>query len=155
MMDLQKLLFGRSDLSASIDPSVHSVSLVDVRRDDCPLIYVNRGFAMLTGYAPGEVVGRNCRFLQGAATDAETVRQMRQAIVEGLPFLADLTNYKKDGKPFWNRLSLRPVRDLRGAVTHYVGIQTDITAMKRVEEKVYDFALELAALPSSKSSSPP
>lgn len=145
-MDALKFLLGRSELSATIDPSVHSISLVDVRRDDCPLIYVNRGFERLTGYKPSEVVGRNCRLLQGEATDKETVALMRRAIVAGLPFLADLTNYRKSGEAFWNRLLLRPVRNDNGAVTHYVGIQSDITAMKRVEEKVYEFALELGRL---------
>ena len=149
-MDVVKFFLGRTDLSGAIDPSVHSVSLVDVRRDDSPLIYVNRGFERLTGYAPQEVVGRNCRLLQGEATDLATVRQMRQAIVEGIPFLADLTNYKKSGEAFWNRISLRPVRNDNGVVTHYVGIQTDITAMKRVEEKVYMFAQELSGQSSGR-----
>ena len=148
-MNVLKLLSGRAELSASIDPSSHSVSLVDVRREDFPLIYVNRGFESLTGYSPSEVVGRNCRLLQGEATNAETVALMREAIAAGMPFIADLTNYKKSGEAFWNRLSLRPVRNESGVVTHYVGIQSDITAMKRVEEKVCDFALELGRFPNT------
>ncbi len=146
-MDVLGLLLGRAELAASINPSVHSVSLVDLRRDDCPLIYVNRGFAQLTGYAPDEVIGRNCRLLQGEDTDAETVGRMRQAIAAGAPFLTDLLNYKKNGESFWNRLSLRPVRSDTGLLTHYVGIQTDISAMKRVEDKVYGFATHLSSLP--------
>jgi hypothetical protein len=71
-----------------------------------------------------------------------------------MPFLADLTNYKKSGEAFWNRLSLQPVRNDSGAVTHYVGIQSDINAMKRVAEKVCDFAVELGDFLSTSRPAP-
>ncbi|MBL8600042.1 MAG: PAS domain-containing protein [Devosia sp.] len=129
----------------AIDPSIHSVSLVDMRRPDAPIIYVNRGFEKLTGYTPEEVVGRNCRFLQGRDTDRDAIAEMRRAMDAGGPHLTDVLNYKKSGEPFWNRLSLRPVRNERGEITHYVGIQSDITALRRVEDKVIAFARDLDA----------
>jgi len=134
-------LFGRDD---RIDSSQHSISLSDVRRADAPLIYVNRGFENLTGYSNAEVVGRNCRFLQGPETDREVVRQIREAIRSGLPLMTDLLNYRKEGTPFWNRLSLRPVRTPAGELTHYIGIQSDMTRLRELEDRLYDFALELA-----------
>jgi len=145
-MDLLRLLRGNPDAYQSIDPSIHSVSLVDIRRPDAPLIYVNRGFEKLTGYAPAEVVGRNCRFLQGQNTDRDAITEMRRAMAKGGAHLTDLLNYKKNGEPFWNRLSLRPVRNERDELTHYVGIQSDITALKRVEDKVIEFARDLNAV---------
>jgi len=142
-MDLLRLLRGNPDAYQAIDPSMHSVSLVDVRRPDTPIIYVNRGFEKLTGYTPDEVVGRNCRLLQGSDTDRAVVADIRRAMAAGAPYLTDLLNYKKNGDPFWNRLSLKPVRNELGELTHYVGIQSDITTMKRVEEKLTAFAGDL------------
>ena len=136
---------GRSELQGRIDSSVHSISLCDLRREDAPLVYVNRGFENLTGYTPREVIGHNCRFLQGPATDPQAVEKIRVAVGTGTPLLLDLLNYRKDGSSFWNRLSLRPVRQEGGAVTHFIGIQSDITALKELEERLLDYALELGS----------
>ena len=144
-MDFLRMLRGDAGAFQAIDPSQHSISLVDIRREGQPLIYVNRGFEKLTGYAPGEVVGRNCRLLQGKDTDRAAIARLRQAVAAGQPFLTDLLNYRKTGEPFWNRVSLTPVRNAHGDLTHYVGIQSDITAMKRVEERLVAFARELNA----------
>ena len=86
-MDLLRLLRGNPDAYQAIDPSMHSVSLVDVRRPDTPIIYVNRGFEKLTGYTPDEVVGRNCRLLQGSDTDRAVVADIRRAMAAGAPYL--------------------------------------------------------------------
>lgn len=129
-----------------IDTSQHSLSLCDVRRPGMPLIYVNDGFENLTGYRKDEVVGRNCRFLQGPETDRETVDRIRAAVAAGQPLIVDLMNYRKDGKAFWNRLSLRPVFDAAGALSHIIGIQSDLTALKRVEDQLEALAHELGSL---------
>lgn len=132
-----------------IDASQHSVSLCDLRRPDEPLIYVNRGFEGLTGYRKDEVTGKNCRFLQGPDTDPAAVKAIRDAIKSSSPLILDLLNYRKDGTPFWNRLSLRPVIGPEGVATHIIGIQSDLTKVKAVEEKLFGYALELAGFPSS------
>lgn len=142
-MGILELLTGRT---GKIDSALHSVSLSDVRRPDAPLIYVNQGFENLTGYTKQEVVGRNCRFLQGIDTDRDAVRQVREAVHAGAPLLIDLLNYRKDGSRFWNRLSLRPVRTPGGELTHIIGIQSDLTRLKETEEQLYALALELAAI---------
>lgn len=126
-----------------IDPSQQSLTLADWRRPDCPLIYVNKGFELMTGYTKAEVVGRNCRFLQGPDTDPETRAQIRAAVEAGSPLIVDLLNYHKDGSTFWNRLSLRPVRNQAGELTHIVGIQSNITAMRDLEARLVDLALLL------------
>lgn len=130
-----------------IDPSMHSVSLADARRPDCPLIYVNRGFEHLTGYTKEECIGRNCRFLQGRETDAQSVRLIREAIAAGEPLIIDLFNYKKDGSPFANRLSLTPVRSNNGQITHVVGIQSDLTSILALQETLIGWAVELGRRP--------
>lgn len=126
-----------------IDPSSHSISLADIRRPDAPLVYVNRGFQALTGYTPDDCIGRNCRFLQGPDTDKAATIRMREAIATGEPLLLDILNYRKDGRPFWNRVSLRPIKDDDSKVTHVIGIQTDITRLLALEGKLAEWASEL------------
>lgn len=127
-----------------IDASQHSLSLCDLGRPDAPLIYVNRGFEALTGYRKDEVTGKNCRFLQGPETDPAAVAAIRDAIATNQPLILDLLNYRKDGSQFWNRLSLRPVLRADGTASHIIGIQSDLTKVKAVEEKLFGYALELA-----------
>jgi PAS domain S-box-containing protein len=127
-----------------IDASQHSVSLCDLARPDAPLIYVNKGFEALTGYRKDEVTGKNCRFLQGPDTDPAAVDAIRDAISGNRPLILDLLNYRKDGSPFWNRLSLRPVLRADGTASHIIGIQSDLTKVKAVEEKLLGYALEMA-----------
>jgi len=127
-----------------IDPASHSISLVDARRPDAPIIYVNRGFEVLTGYAREDVVGRNCRFLQGPDSDPQTVARIRTAVQRGESLIVDLLNYRKDGSTFWNRLSLAPVHDAKGELTHIIGIQSDITPLLALQTMVEDWARDLS-----------
>jgi len=127
-----------------IDPSMHSISLADARRPDCPLIYVNKGFERLTGYTREQAVGQNCRFLQGPDTDPRSVRRMREAIVAGEGLILDLLNYRKDGSRFWNRVSLRPVVSAGGEVTHVIGIQSDISRLIDLQDNLTQWAHDLA-----------
>ena len=86
-----------------------AVSVADASEDDCPLIYVNESFCSLTGYSADETIGRNCRFLQGAATDTNAVRQIRDSISNETQVMICLLNYRKDGTPFHNLLVLAPI----------------------------------------------
>lgn len=127
--------------------SAEGITIADARRPDNPLIYVNEGFERLTGYAAGEVLGKNCRFLQGAETDAETVEALRRAVREQREISVQLVNYRRDGSAFWNRLSITPVRDGAGEVTHFIGVQSDVTAEKEAREalRVANERLEAAS----------
>ena len=100
---------------------------------DRPLIYLNEGFFRLTGYSSEEVLGKNCRFLQGKDTEEAPINEIRRAISAGEETTVELLNYKKDGTPFWNRLSISPLKDPQGKVTHYVGIQSDITELRETK----------------------
>ncbi|GGC03456.1 SpoIIE family protein phosphatase [Cellulomonas carbonis] len=93
-----------------------------------PVVWVNDAFTRTTGYTLDEVVGRNPSMLHGPGTDPETGRAMGLAVAQGRPVTATVLNYAKDGRPFWNQVSLSPVAGPDGTVTHWVGIQVDVTA---------------------------
>jgi PAS domain S-box-containing protein len=94
---------------------------------DCPLIYVNKAFETLTGFPAAEVLGRNCRFMQGPLTDPADVARLRDAIVSREPIELDLLNHRRDGTPFWNRLMVAPVFGDDGTLCYFVASQIDVT----------------------------
>ncbi|MDB5342565.1 MAG: domain S-box protein [Schlesneria sp.] len=122
------------------DRAIQAVSggiiISDPNLPDNPIIYVSSGFERLTGYSAKEVVGRNCRFLQGEDSDPAAVQEIREAIQKGQPCTVELQNYRKDGTPFWNKLSISPVFGEDGRLTHFVGVQMDVTAQHRLEEQL-------------------
>nr|AML77132.1 putative LOV domain-containing protein [Hafniomonas reticulata] len=105
----------------------------DPSKPDNPICYASSKFYETTQYTPDEVLGKNCRFLQGPETDQRKVMEIRDAMREQRPCQVCLLNYKKNGEKFWNQFYLAPVRDAQQSVVHYVGIQTDVTAA--VKEK--------------------
>jgi PAS domain S-box-containing protein len=100
--------------------------------DDQPILYINDAFIELTGHDREAALGRNCRFLQGEDTDPEAVAELRAAVEEGRTATVVLRNYRADGTPFWNRVSVMPVRE-GGEVTHFAGFQRDVT--RRIERQ--------------------
>ena len=100
-----------------------------------PLVYCNQEFETLTGYGP-EMLGEDCRFLQGDDTADETRARLRRAIDGERPVAVDILNYRANGQKFWNRLSIAPLREESGVVTHYVGFQSDITDRKIRERRL-------------------
>ena len=112
------------------------VCIANVTLPGQPIVYVNPGFERMTGYTQAELVGRNCRLLQGTDTDSATLAEVRAAVRAGRPCLVELLNYRKDGAPFWNALSLAPVYDSDGRLAHMVGVQTDVTKFKQLEEQL-------------------
>jgi PAS domain S-box-containing protein len=123
-------------LESAVDETAEGITISDARQPDNPVVFVNKGFERLTGYAAREIVGRNCRFLQGPGSDPDTLRQIRAAIASGTACTVELLNYRKDGTPFWNRLSITPLRDASGRVTHFAGIQSDITELRQTQERL-------------------
>ncbi|MBJ7353269.1 MAG: PAS domain-containing protein [Thermoleophilaceae bacterium] len=111
------------------------VVITDALAEDNPIIYATPAFANLTGYAPEELIGRNCRILQGARTDPETVKQIGEALAAGRSCEVELINYRKDGTTFWNHLAISPVLDDGGTLTHFIGVQTDVTERKEFEQR--------------------
>ncbi|HMX16594.1 MAG TPA: CHASE domain-containing protein, partial [Rhodocyclaceae bacterium] len=118
----------------AIESSSNGVVIADMRLPGNPVIYVNPGFERITGYAADEIIGRNCKLLQGGDADQPGVRDLAAAIAERRPASVLLRNYRKDGTLFWNELSVAPVFDELGTCTHYVGIQNDITQRVQAED---------------------
>jgi phosphoserine phosphatase RsbU/P len=116
--------------------AAEGITISDARLPDNPLIYLNAGFERLTGYSARSMIGKNCRFLQGSGTDDRARKKIRNALKQKRACTVEILNYRKNGTPFWNRLSITPVRDASGQVSHFIGIQTDITARKRAEEEL-------------------
>ena len=138
-LDTQRVRAQLELKNRALASSVEGITIADARLPDNPLIYANAGFERLTGYSAAEVVGRNCRFLQGPGTDPQAVAILRTAIQNRRAVTVTLLNYRRDGTPFWNRLSITPVRNAAGAVTHFIGVQSDVT-----EEKLAKDALQKA-----------
>jgi len=117
----------------AMEETLNGIVIADATAPDYPLIYYNPAFERLTGYTKDEILGHNCRFLQGPDSD-ETVRaQIRRALREQRHCQVIIKNYRKDGTPFWNELAIAPVRDESGQLTHFIGVHTDVTERKQRE----------------------
>jgi PAS domain S-box-containing protein len=109
------------------------ISVANALLPEMPLTYVNPAFEAMTGYSFEEAQGRNCRFLQNDERDQPAIPLLRDAIAAGREITVVLKNFRKDGTPFWNELSLSPIRNRDGEVTHFVGIQTDVSSRVEIE----------------------
>nr|AML79198.1 putative LOV domain-containing protein [Galium boreale] len=118
----------------------------DATKPECPIMYASSGFFDMTGYSPKEVIGRNCRFLQGPETDQDEVEKIRTAVRTGKSYCGRLLNYKKDGTPFWNLLTVTPIKDDKGRVIKFIGMQVEVS---KYTEGVNDTAVRPNGLPQS------
>lgn len=120
--------------SRALDSSPAGVILVDARSEEQPIIWVNHAFEQITGYSAVEVLGRNCRILQGADTAQPGLSALHDSIRSAQACRTVIRNYKKDGSLFWNELDIHPVLDAEGGLTHYTGTIVDVTARVQVEQ---------------------
>ena len=120
----------------AIDNAPVGISIADPDREDNPLIYVNDAFVEMTGYPREDVLGQNCRVLQGEDTDPDRVARIRAAIDAEESVSVELRNYRKDGTEFWNHLEIAPVRDDTGGVVNWIGFQQDVTERKQRQEQL-------------------
>nr|AML77973.1 putative LOV domain-containing protein [Mammea americana] len=118
----------------------------DATKSDCPIMYASSGFFSMTGYSSKEVIGRNCRFLQGPETDRNEVAKIRDAVKHGKNYCGRLLNYKKDGTPFWNLLTVTPIKDDLGNPIKFIGMQVEVS---KFTEGIIDQALRPNGLPKS------
>ena len=114
--------------------AAEGIVIADARRPDMPLIYVNSGFERITGYAADSVRAKTAGCCRGRGRIPLPPPEIRRAIAEKRECLVEILNYRKDGAPFWNRLSITPVRDESHHLTHFIGVQSDITLQKNAEE---------------------
>ncbi|WP_412725103.1 ATP-binding protein [Alteromonas sp. D210916BOD_24] len=119
-------------LNHAMDEATVSIIISDIKRVGQPVMYVNSAFENLTGYSKNEIIGHNCRAMQGEDTDKHAIEKVRRAIANREPIEITLLNYKKNGEAFYNLLNLTPVK-INGEVTHYIGFQQDVTQQRQTE----------------------
>jgi PAS domain S-box-containing protein len=134
-------------LTQILDACVNGVTLSDPELPDNPIVYANKAFEEISGYSQDEIVGRNCRFLQGEDHDQEALQTIRAALQKHEPCIVTLRNYRKNGELFFNRLAIRPLTDPDGNVIYYLGVQYDVTDQLRAQEEIekLQFAIEKLA----------
>ncbi|NES21618.1 MAG: PAS domain S-box protein, partial [Symploca sp. SIO3E6] len=138
-------------LERAVATSSNGILISDAQAPDNPIIYVNSGFERITGYSAEEVIGKNCRFLQGRDKQQPTLKKLRSVIAQGREGQFILCNYRKDGKLFWNEFSITPVRDETGKLTNYIGIQSDITERITAEQALRESEARFRAMADSTS----
>lgn len=131
----------------ALQAASNGIVIASLETPDYPIIYVNPAFERITGYSFAEAIGRNCRFLHATDRQQPEITLLRKAIAERQPCQVTLRNYRKNGKMFWNQLAISPVTNpTNGQVTHYVGVQTDITEGKKSEDMLVEWLSRLDAI---------
>lgn len=120
----------------AIESSVNAILITDYQQVDHPIIYANPAFERMTGYSTAEIMGRNCRFLQGGDHDQPDLKKLRTLIREQTEGRVVLRNYRKNGDLFWNELYIAPVKDHNDRVTHFVGVLNDITEARNYQNEL-------------------
>jgi PAS domain S-box-containing protein len=119
------------------------ILITDATQQDNPIVFANERFYDITGYSPNEIIGINCRFLQGEKTDKNTIAEIKKSMTEYTYFEGEILNYKKDGTPFWNFLRIAPVPNELGIVTHFIGFQNDVTERKLADKVIFNSQMHL------------
>ena len=120
---------------AAIEMTRMPMILADPNLDDTPIVFANKAFLDLTGYEEAEILGRNCRFLQGAETDRTSVAELRAAVENKQSIAIELLNYRRDGSPFWNAVFIGPVYDTAGKLLYFFASQLDVTRRRNTEQQ--------------------
>ncbi|MDR9498793.1 MAG: PAS domain-containing protein [Hydrogenovibrio sp.] len=129
-----------------VEKAQDGIVVAEKEDHDTILIYVNPAFEKLTGYSSDEILYQDCRFLQGDDTEKDAVRVLRSAIDSSEPVRTVLKNYRKDGTPFWNELSVTPFHDEVDQLTYYIGIQKDVTDLVRLQDELTEAKARIAEL---------
>jgi PAS domain S-box-containing protein len=130
-------------LTQILDSCVNGVTLSDPDLEDSPIVYANKAFENMCGYPQSEIIGRNCRFLQGSDRDQPELERLRAAIRKGEAIEVTLRNYRKNGALFHNRLVVKPLFDERGNVVYFLGVQYDITEQVNAQEEIKSLSEKL------------
>ena len=137
-VDLKKKNDQLSLFEKALDATNNGVILTDARQADNPIIYCNKEFEELTGFSEEEILGQNCRFLQSDDRDQQAVNQLRSFIENGTEGKVILRNYRKDGSMFWNEVKIAPINNEKGEITHFIGIQNDVSKLVNTQQKLHE-----------------
>lgn len=133
-------------LSAILDECVNGVTLADPDIEGAPIVYANKAFERLTGYGNDDIIGHNCRFLQGADREQPERYLIAEAMKAGQGVEVTLRNYRKDGELFYNHLKISPLYDRKGRVIYYLGVQYDVTYQVNAKLEIAELTNLLGAL---------
>lgn len=131
-------------LTQILDSCVNGVTLSDPDLEDSPIVYANKAFEDMCGYSQEEIIGINCRFLQGSDRDQPELERLRAAIKKGEAVEVTLRNYRKNGELFHNRLVVKPLFDERGNVVYFLGVQYDITEQVEAQQEIKNLSEKLS-----------
>lgn len=131
-------------LSVILDECINGVTLADPDLEGMPVVYVNKAFETMTGYSQEEIIGHNCRFLQGNDRDQEERYKLAEAIRNNRSIEVTLRNYKKNGELFYNRLKLIPLFDSHGKIIYFLGVQYDVTQQINDANQISDLNKRLS-----------
>ncbi|WP_338513781.1 PAS domain-containing protein [Pseudomonas poae] len=131
-----------------INASNDGIVVAEREGRETPVIYVNPAFERLTGYTLDEILYQDCRFLQTGDRDQPGLTVVRKAMREGTSCREVLRNYRKDGTPFWNELSLSTLYNEADKLTYFIGVQKDVTLQVKAEQRVVQLEAELARVKS-------
>ena len=135
-------------LTQILDNCVNGVTLADPDLEDAPIVYANKAFENMTGYTQEEIIGHNCRFLQGEDRDQEGLPKLREAIKKHQHIEVTLRNYRKNGDLFYNKLNITPLFDNHGHIIYFLGVQYDVTEQVRAEDEINKLNAKLQTLKS-------
>lgn len=133
-------------LQLVVNASNDGIVVAEQEGDDNILIYANAAFEKLTGYASEDILYQDCRFLQAGDRNQAGLDAIREAVKNNAPCRQIIRNYRKDGSPFWNELSITPVFNEGDQLTYYIGIQKNVTAQVEAQQRVIELEAEVAAL---------
>lgn len=130
-------------LTQILDGCVNGITLSDPDKEDNPIVYANKAFEKITGYDRDEIIGMNCRFLQGQERDQQGLEELRNAIKKAQPVEVTLKNFRKNGDLFYNRLSITPLFDNDGHLIYFLGVQYDVTEQILAQQEIRDLSAKL------------
>lgn len=121
-------------LTKALDTSISGIIITDNTQPDNPIVYCNEAFENISGYARNEIIGHNCRFLQKEDRGQKARSILKDAVVKGINCKVEIRNYRKNGDLFWNELYMSPIKNQHGVVTHFIGVQNDVSPRKKAEQ---------------------
>lgn len=130
----------------AIDYSNQGIVITDPNQPDNPIVDVNTAFTTMTGYSPEDIIGKNCRFMQGTETDQPDIATLKSAITACKSSTVLLRNIRKNGSLFWNELSVSPVFDDNGSLIYFIGVQQDVTKEQELLQRLLDTNQQLKVL---------
>ena len=145
-MNIKEVVKDENVLGLLLDTTVNGITLSDPNKEDNPIIYANAAFEKISGYSCEESIGKNCRFLQGNERNQANVKKIKEAVAERRPIRTDIINYTKDGKRFYNEISISPIYNEIGDLIYFLGIQHDVTEKVLAEKKIAKSNTQIGAL---------